>query len=211
MKRLIAVKSCYRDCRNGFNQAVRDTWLKNCPVDYRFFVGRGGGELAPDEEPLDCGDAYLDLPHKTRAIFGWVLAHDYDHAFLADTDTYAVMSKLAAYDPQGYDQIGRFNGPIGVPGVREGGYAWASGGAGYWMSRRAMEVVVRLEPDTWAEDKWIGQIVGAAVAEGRLTAKDDIRYGDNDEITSHFCSATVGRTFNVSWMYKKHREMGNVG
>jgi hypothetical protein len=42
---LIAITSCRRDCRKGFNQALRDTWLqdlsKHPEVTYKFFVGDG--------------------------------------------------------------------------------------------------------------------------------------------------------------------------
>ena len=45
MKVLIAIASCRRDTHNGFNQAVRDTWLKDIAkfpeIDYKFFVGDG--------------------------------------------------------------------------------------------------------------------------------------------------------------------------
>ena len=46
MRLLIAISSCRRDCRNGFNQALRDTWLKDLAnkhpdVTYKFFVGDG--------------------------------------------------------------------------------------------------------------------------------------------------------------------------
>lgn len=208
MKVLIAIKSCRRDCRNGFNQAVRNTWLHDCPVDYRFFVGNGDGPLAADEELLGCGDAYMDLPHKTRAICAWAFARDYDHAFMADTDTYANVPKLLASGFQEYDVTGYFNGPIGVPGAVEGKYAWVSGGAGYWVSRRVMEMLAASEPSSWAEDLWVGQVVGEAVQHGQLTAKNHPGYGDNNEITSHYCSATKRRAFDVSWMYAKHKEHG---
>lgn len=206
MKYLIAIKSCRRDCSNGFNQAVRDTWLKDCVIDYRFFVGHGEGTLSLDEEPLDCGDAYLDLPAKTRAIFNWALARGYDYTFLADTDTYVNVPKLLVSGFQDYDLVGQFNGPVGVPDAVRGQYAWVSGGAGYWVSSRAMALVVETQPDTWAEDMWVGQVIGAAVHRGDLTAGNHEEYGDDNNITSHFCSKGMDRTFNTAWMFRKHEE-----
>src|SRR5208282_5975493 len=45
MKILIAIVSCRRDARNGFNQAVRDTWLQDIAkfpeAEYKFFIGDG--------------------------------------------------------------------------------------------------------------------------------------------------------------------------
>ena len=45
MKILIAIPSCRRDAHNGFNQAVRDTWLQGIEefpeVEYKFFIGDG--------------------------------------------------------------------------------------------------------------------------------------------------------------------------
>lgn len=220
VKRLIAIKSCRRDSKNGFNQAVRDTWLKDCPIDYRFFVGEGDGTLLQDEEPLECGDGYMDLPAKTRAIFKWVLPRDYDYAFLADTDTYVNIPKLLVSGFENYDLTGKFNGTIGVPGAITGKYswvkyAWVSGGAGYWISRRAMtrcadqtviEMLALVQPDLWAEDMWISQVVGEAVQKGEFTAKSHPGYGDDNEITSHYCSAGWNRTFNTEWMFQKHKD-----
>jgi hypothetical protein len=55
MKILIAITSCRRDARNGFNQALRDTWLKDINkypgVDYKFFMG-DGTPTADDEDAI---------------------------------------------------------------------------------------------------------------------------------------------------------------
>ena len=136
MRPLVAILSCHSQAEQ--DDTCRATWLKASPVNYRFFLGRdpnfGAGGKFPklDEEFLDCDDAYLALPFKTQALCRYALAHDYTHLFKCDNDTYVDVPRLLAsgfsnYDYVGFDWDGR------------GGYC--SGGAGYWLSRAAMEVV----------------------------------------------------------------------
>ena len=64
MKILIAILSCRRDARNGFNQAIRDTWLKDISkfpdVDYKFFVGDGTTSDEYDEAALQAKSIGFD-------------------------------------------------------------------------------------------------------------------------------------------------------
>ena len=56
MKILIAIVSCRRDARNGFNQAVRDTWLQDIAkfpeAEYKFFIGDGTSASADEERAI---------------------------------------------------------------------------------------------------------------------------------------------------------------
>lgn len=227
MKVLIAVKSCHRDCHNGFNQAIRDTWFQNCSVDCRFFVGRGEGALLPDETRLNCGDGYLDLPWKVKAIFEWALARGYDYVFLTDTDTYVNVNKILTMGFEHYDVLSGQYYPDAEIGIRrsrrfvepfdpynddayrqnskfkhEVFFSWMAG-TGYWTSRRLMEKVVEREPDVWAEDMWVGQIIGEGVESGQLTASI---HSEFSLFAAHCGSTTNGKPFNVTWMYQKHKE-----
>ena len=45
MRALITISSCARDVLGGYNQSLRDTWLKEIAgipwLDYKFFIGSG--------------------------------------------------------------------------------------------------------------------------------------------------------------------------
>ena len=232
MKLLIAIKGCERDTRNGFHQALRETWVKDVPagIDVKFFVGEGNAPLRPDEERIGCPDDYMSLPVKTRAILRWMLGREYDFIFLCDTDTYVMPERLLASGFENYDLTGLFNGKIGVPRATEGDagpwkpadqgngatryYAWISGGNGYWLSKRAVQIIVddMAYVSDWAEDRTIGQILGPFFQNGQLRALNHEDYGfciDGDfygcRISRHFCSKGMNRSFEVAWMYNCYK------
>jgi hypothetical protein len=181
-KILLAISSCERDCQNGYNQAVRDTWKRAViGADCFFFVGNGSLPLVSDEIRIPAPDGYLDLPYKTREIMRWALAHGYDFVFKCDTDTYVYPQDLLATGFEKYDYSGWFNAPLKIPNVVEGKYyAWASGGIGYWLSRKGMQLVVASDPNHWAEDLWVGQVL----AQESVLAFHDPRYWNDSSLIS---------------------------
>jgi len=227
MRLLIAIKGCERDTRNGFHQAVRETWAKHVEgADLKFFVGEGNASLQADEVRISAPDDYMSLPLKTRAILRWALERDYDFIFLCDSDTFVMPGRLLSSGFESYDLTGLFNGKIGVERATEGDagnwkpsdqangatryYAWISGGNGYWLSRRAAQVIASDTSYTsdWAEDRTIGQILGPYFQRGELKGFSHEGYGfcvDGDfyecRITKHFCSRGMNRSFIVGWMY----------
>ena len=215
MKLLMGVKGCWRDNGNGYHQAMRDTWVRDVPAaaDIKFFMGAGAGHSYPDEVVLDCSDDYMSLPHKTRAILRWSLDRGYDFTFLCDSDTYVIPDRLLTSGFEDYDLVGLFNGAIGVPNATEGRYwAWISGGNGFWLSRRASEVIVNRQYDgDWAEDRFVGQSLGPYFASGAFKAFSHQGYGfhfDGDFwktwITSHYCSHGLRRSFDPRWMHNRY-------
>lgn len=152
---LIAIVSCqrYRERRD----ASRRTWLRAVtPEAYAFFMG---GETAPVREPcetdcvyLGCGDGYQDLTFKVRAIVRWALERGFSHLFKVDDDTYIDPWKLLASGFEQHDYCGWTRGR-----------RYCHGGAGYWLSRRAMELIAtdpEPAPDP-AEDVYIGKLLQA--------------------------------------------------
>ncbi len=165
MKLLCAVMACW--WRESYVDAQRQTWAKKTPeIDIRFFFGKGAQrEPKEDEVHLDCGDHYLGLPEKVRLAFKWALEHDYDFAFKCDDDTYVVPERLVAAEKG--DFIGRYMGAcVGYP------YGFCSGGAGYWVSKRALEIIANAEVDEEAEDRWVANTLG----DKGITGKHDDRY-----------------------------------
>ena len=220
MKILIAIASCARDTKNGFNEAIRKTWLKESPVDYKFILGKSAASSSSDELVVDCNDDYNHLPYKTLELLRWAVANDYDYVFKCDTDTYVVLSNLLASSYGLYDYVGTFNGSIGIPDIIYGKcFSWASGGSGYWLSNRAMKFILEKGVGENAicpalkipcEDLWIGQVLGQKIKDGIFTAFDEPGYNKNFNenyktiISSHYCSEGMKRKFDTAWMYKHH-------
>lgn len=225
-KSLIAVISCNRDAMNGYNHAVRQTWLHNSSADYVFVIGGKSSTIRMgDELYITAKDDYLSLPNKTHGLLTWALNEGYDNIFKCDTDTYVKVNRILSSNFSDYDYIGYFNGEVGKPNVIYNKcYAWASGGSGYWLSRRAAEYIVSNPPDHKSicpqlnfpcEDLWVGQLLGPNIQSGSISGLHDPRYyrGYRDnytvEFTSHYCSEGMNRRFDTGWLYKHHAV--NVG
>jgi len=150
MKVLIAIPSCHS--LRGNEDSVRNTWIKDIPkgVDYKFFLGNPNVPVSADEVCLDVGDGFNDITQKVKRIFGWAHDHGYDFVFKCDLDTLVVPALLMKSDFEKYD----------YSGGRFGGREFASGGGGYWLSRKAMGIVIHssLEDDPW-EDLNIARVL----------------------------------------------------
>lgn len=187
-KILVGICSCaaYRDKRD----AGRESWLTRpaAGVETLFFIGGG---TTTDDEPdmvvLDCDDSYDHLPEKVLAFFARALAtSDFEWLFKCDDDTYVALERLDQLIRPGYEMVGNvFIDTRGAP----------SGGAGYLLSRRVVELLVNDPslPSTGAEDMIIGQ--AAARHEVAALATDTLRWDasdhpmpDNALVTAHWCS-----------------------
>jgi Galactosyltransferase len=165
-------------------QAIRDTWAKDVPpeMDLGFFYGNpdvalhdvdlamaaipkpvtykdygktyralpGGGfrEIMPEDVLLDVPDDYEHLPQKVIAICQWAVEQDYDWMLKADDDTYI-------WPARALEEIQHKQWSYAGYQAHIGGYL--SGGPGYWLSRRAMEIIAGVTPWTWAEDMVVGE------------------------------------------------------
>ena len=184
MKLLFAVKSCRSHRQEGYHDAIMETWGKDVPNgDIRFFSGDEDRFLPKkaNEVCLGVPDDYMNLPLKTKAIIGWSLWNGYDFTFLCDTDTFTIPTRLLKCGFEKYDYSGRFgNQPkIGTTfhyrdpqGDYPNCHPWASGGVGYFLSRKSGELIARSWPDVWAEDLWVGQCLGKHIQSGEITASD---------------------------------------
>lgn len=177
MRLLVAVSTCWDFEKNGSNQVMRDCWLKDCAaagLDYRMFVGFGQGaenqllvgELPPDVVYLPAvDDGYGKLSYKTQHSLHWANAQGYDFVFRCFPDTYCRPERLVGCGFEAHDYYGDFRketaGPDNYP----------SGGPGYWMSRRAYELLLNVQiegPESrgkhtriwnYAEDLFVGQVL----------------------------------------------------
>jgi hypothetical protein len=160
VKVLIGISSCNRFEQNGWNNAIRDTWLTD-GVDYKFFHGKGS-DSKPDVVVVEAGDHYEALSIKTRDKFKWSLDNGYDFLFHCYHDTYANVDRLMSSGFENYDHYGDY--------LHRDGYIFLQSGQGYFISRKAMEIVVDEFPTFPAkhggnfytspeEDVWVGLIV----------------------------------------------------
>ncbi len=148
MNLTVVVKSCQRDRDRGFHDAIRETWGKDLLAlggDLKFVVGGPGTTRTSDEINFaDCPDEYLDLPQKTHRVCNWAYLKRWGHIFLCDNDTLVNPVKL-----------------LSLPQTLV--YSWASGGYGYFLSPKAQAVVGTTPPMIWAEDMYVGQVMGPLV------------------------------------------------
>ena len=193
MTLIVCVKSCERDYKLGFHEAIRETWgkdLKQLGVQVMFFMGHSGGNyfaqhpegvsnnLLRDEVVVDAADDYNSLPHKTRAICKWAQPKVFRHLFLCDNDTFINAKALCALPYEIFDYSGYFKGgesEIGKTfsykdhmGEYPNCHTWASGGLGYFISKNAVDLIVETYPKYWAEDLYVGQVLGPEIQKGRM-------------------------------------------
>ncbi len=178
MNLTVVVKSCQRDRDRGFHDAIRETWGKDLLAlggDLKFVVGGPGTTRTSDEINFaDCPDEYLDLPQKTHRVCNWAYLKRWGHIFLCDNDTLVNPVKLLSLPYRDFDYAGGFKG--GELEIRKQFYycdvhlgqqtlvySWASGGYGYFLSPKAQAVVGTTPPMIWAEDMYVGQVMGPLV------------------------------------------------
>ncbi len=196
MKFLVAISSCYDFEKNGNNDALRETWLPDLAkfdVDYKFFFGVGqGAESVRLKDDCIClpsvEDDYGHLTYKTRASLGWAHLRDYDFVFRCFPDTYVRVNRLMKCGFEQHDYHGDFRGDANY-NMLENGRAqnYASGGPGYWLSKRAYTLLVNfpvlgvwkdnLTP--YVEDLWVGNGLGRTFI-GQLPPMDPpLKYFDD--------------------------------
>jgi hypothetical protein len=161
---------------DGRIAAQRETWIKDIApfssyVDFKYFYGNPtrngnvGGEWESkerakptskgDEIVLDCPDDYEGLPHKIQAIYKYALDNGYDYVLKVDDDTWVYVDRMMRCGFENYDQMGYGNCTHKSTSCR----CYITGGAGYWISQKAMRMVVNAPVTSWAEDLWVGSVL----------------------------------------------------
>ena len=231
MKLLVAVKSCPRDLKNGCHEAIRQTWGKDFQwysfglrkIDLKFFVGTAEIDvpvLQEDEVVVKVPtDTLESLPDETKQIAKFAVEKGYDFVFLCDNDTFIRPDRLLACGFEHFDYCGQFEpGYNGLPrqNFQDGrlgniGTVWpyCSGGVGYFLSRRAAELVAEMPIVHYAEDLCVGQVLSPLVAQGKLSAFQPMQF--EKYAAWHFC--TWGHTkyqwphsvgFDPRWQYESY-------
>lgn len=122
--------------------ACSDTWVCRLKQSHNvlpvFLVGDKVSQpiLNGDVLHLNCRDDYMALAYKTKAFCQWALTQEFDYLFKCDDDTFIATDRFLEYVPMG--------DYIGVDPCDHINPKFASGGAGYWLSRRAAQVVANM-------------------------------------------------------------------
>jgi hypothetical protein len=166
---LIAVLSCQRDRSLGYHETIRERWGARLSdiSDVRFFVGGPRlDDLKIDEVWLDVPDDYSHLSIKTKAICDWTLKNGYNFLFKCDNDTTIFVTRFRNYDYKDVDYAGRFWG--GQPGAI-GLYA---AGPGYFLSRKACEIIsIYGGTPTAEEDVMVGNTLQPYISSSKIKAQ----------------------------------------
>jgi hypothetical protein len=181
LKVLIAIPTSAAD--KELENACRATWAKDTQgVDIVFFDG----------EMLGVPDGYDDLPIKVQAICKWALERDYDFMLKVDSDTFVWIDRIFASGFEQHDYSGWTGGKVAPQ------WEYASGGAGYVLSHRAMQIVgeAQVGADS-CEDRWVGRVLydaGIIVHRNTLHA-----HGRHEEAAEHKV-LTMHPCRSLEWM-----------
>lgn len=222
---LVAVITCHRDRYNKRNDAVRKTWMNRkigilnasgdheyngIKLDVKLVMGRAGIQYKQESDELyfdELPDDYANLSRKTQRIATHVLGSGHDAVFICFVDTYVMLDRLVATEHWRKDYVG-FCG--GVPKL----YNYASGGAGYWLSRKSCSRLAAAQlPHEWAEDRWTGTVLSDAGIPIEFSHVYRPKYDDitkqNDLVSIHLSKGTD--QYDPQWMYDLHyRTMDNL-
>jgi hypothetical protein len=155
----------------------------------------------------------------------WSLQQGYDFTFECENDTFMVPSKLMALDFARYDISGCFfplDTPIGTrttyqmwphsptrnPTSDWRVYPYPNPGVGYFLSRKAAEIVLNATPSHWDIGPFTGQALGPAIESGEIWATnlDDLwnnasfHYRDVHNSESYFPGC--------GWQYEMYEKHG---
>lgn len=209
---LIAICSCNADRHT--HQAIRDTWLKGQGIPHVFFAGVGFKDPKDDELVMNAPDDYNHLYEKCRELFKHGLLLGFDFIFLCYRDTYCNLSRLLdgqllAHDYAGHRTCGGEQAhlvPIEFDG--KGLAEYASGGAGIWLSAKAMHAILQSNFTAfphWADDLGYGTILAYA----GIPLFHDPRFQKHGRhlfqgsATTHLSQGTGN--YSEEWMYACHR------
>jgi hypothetical protein len=206
---LVAIESCQKD--RWKHKAIRDTWLKDlCVTEVKFFMGCVPTAIdAPldDEVLLPVDDFYEALPFKTQTICRWALRHDFDFVFKCDTDTLINPWELvlSAFTPT-WDYMGGENEDDSPYGRIQ----FASGGAGYFLSKKALTLVAEAASiKTAAEDVFVAYTLRNAGIRPTFHQGYKWRPGsvvDKDTVTLHLSSA-LQQKYVPEMMYQAYEQI----
>jgi len=209
-KILIAISSCLRYEEN--HQSMRDTWLPEAislGMDYRFFVEKGTNEK-PDTVTTENEDWAMTC--RLKAKVNWAYVHGYNFVFSCFPDTYVRPDRLLV---SGFDKFDYFGNVFKYDSP--GATFYCHGGAGYSLSRIAMEKVSRETSSYLNDDCWLGDVLNvSSISRGHSDKFCQFKGSplkNNDIITSHLSHASnsLGVPYTAKFMYDEHKKWLDSG
>lgn len=223
MKLLVAISSCEEFEHNGWNDALRETWIKDTKAhgfDYKFFHGRLAKEK-DDVVVVDADDAYVGITAKAKEKYAWAKKSGYDYVFHCYHDTYACPERLKELLREEPDYIGDFYHTDPRQPYPHASYGkYCQGGPGYLISNKAFSYAASDMPSAMdlindpMEDVKVGQSVAShkdvKVTDNRqflnlLTPEDHGPRRSNGIITCHL-STIRPAPYRAEYMLKLHKE-----
>jgi hypothetical protein len=218
---VILITSCESYRHNGFNDAIRSTWLSawGALVAHKFVLGRESSSPNEDEIVLDADDSYKGTPHKHIAARRWATENGFEHSFHCDADTYVIVPRLLVSGFDSHEHVGYFIWDEHRL-CKEYNIEFAQGGAGYSLGPQAASVVENSKVIWPASDVHVGDVLKKA----GVPFTHDVRYwasgfrrrhepthleGGNvypkDMITAHLSNWWEKPKYRLEWMTETHQ------
>lgn len=169
-------------------KACQETWLANPAVDFK---GLSDADLGLNEINQHDNEKDPIRTHRMIEMTRWAFENGYDYMFRTDTDAYVWTNRLAACGFEKYDYMGycrdrdqpRFSGRPNEWCVTN-----AHGGIGFFLSRKAMEVILRAPVEKYADGKYWGDLwAGHQLWKKGIHCQRDTRFldGGRTGVSSH--------------------------
>lgn len=151
---LLGLLSAHHPSRWAYRRGARQAFLKDCPLDHIYILGRPPVDDWPyarekDEIWVDCDDRKEWMVLKNQALFRYALDNGYDYCFRACDDTFLFPDRIISAGLEPFDYAGQCPCKFSLGGTFKVWMAYLDymhGGCGIWLSRKAMEMLVA---DDW--------------------------------------------------------------
>ena len=155
------------------------TWLKDCPCDYKFFSDADLGLTEIDQHKNDI-DPIRTM--RTKLMVKYAYDNGYDFVFRVDSDAYVWVNRLLACGFEQWDYSGW------CLQAQQGEWCvnTAHGGVGFFLNRKAMEIVMNAPVERYADRKYWGDLwAGHQLYKRGIHCHRDTRFVDGSSHKGH--------------------------
>ena len=206
MRILVAISSCQGFEDAGLNTPLRETWLpdaKALGMDYKFFHGSGANPKE-DVVVLNVVDELYGLTEKLKGKCRWAIEQGYDYIFSCFPDTYTCPERLLEIIKTQPDYLGNAH-------QFTNSAAFAQGGPGYILNKKACEILSNDPSSYLNDDCWASDVLYAAgikvVHNKNFTPFGPGPRKDNTSVTVHLSTQPCG--YNGENLRQAHRDWIN--